>query len=266
MTSSTTCDNTNESDLDPNLNDYPHATIVKLSGRPYTTLNELPDNTMVTSCADLDEAKDGMSNSGTFDAAGVNECASGEQVTKTFKWYAEGNVSSERQSNDMDQFNKISQYNQLQILSINVCGLKSKLLCPEFVCLIEQYHIIGIQESKLDDVDNMNIQGYQVFTNNCTAISRHRSGGIAILFKNELSPYITVHKAESKLALWFTISKRIILSDDELHCGIVYIPPYRSKYAPDDLYLELQNENDKYAAKSKKISFLEISTRGLVLL
>ena len=81
MTSSTTCDNTNESDPDPNLNDYPHATIVKLCGRPYTTLN---DDTMVTPCADLDEAKDGMSNSGTFDAVGVNECASGEQVTKPF--------------------------------------------------------------------------------------------------------------------------------------------------------------------------------------
>ena len=127
------------------------------------------------------------------------------------------------------------------------------MLCPEFVNLIERYDIIGIQESKLDDVDNINIQGYQVFTNNRTAISRHRSGGIAFLFKNELSPFITVHKAESKLALWFTISKRIILSDDELHCGIVYIPPYRSKYAPDDPYLELQNEIDKYAAKSKNV-------------
>ena len=84
MTSSITCDNINESDQDPNLNDYPHVVIVTPSGRPNTTLNELPDDTMVTSCADFDEAKDGMSNSGTFDAAGVNECASGEQVTKSF--------------------------------------------------------------------------------------------------------------------------------------------------------------------------------------
>ena len=84
MTSSITCDNTNESDPDPNLNDYPHDAIVTPSGRPYTTLNELPDDAMVTSCADFDEAKDSMSNPGTFDAAGGNECASGEQVTKSF--------------------------------------------------------------------------------------------------------------------------------------------------------------------------------------
>ena len=84
MTSSITCDNINESDPDPNLNDYPHDVIVTPSGRPYTTSNELPDDTMVTSCADFDEAKDSILNSGTFDAAGVKECASGEQVTKSF--------------------------------------------------------------------------------------------------------------------------------------------------------------------------------------
>ena len=134
-----------------------------------------------------------------------------------------------------------------------MCGLKSKLLCPEFVCLIKQYDIIGIQESKLDDVDNINVQGYQVFTNNRPAISRHRSGGTAILFKMNYLPLsqCTRQKVNSPFGLPF--QKRIILSDDELHCGIVYIPPYRSKYAPDDLYLELQNKIDKYAAKSKSV-------------
>ena len=141
----------------------------------------------------------------------------------------------------------------MQILSINVCGLKSKLLCPEFVSFIEQYDIIGIQESKLDDVDNVQIQGFQVFSNNRTSVSRYRSGGITLLIKNEISPFITVHKFESKLILWLTISKNIILSNEDLHCGIVYIPPYRSKYAHDDPYLEIQKEVDKYMSKSRNI-------------
>ena len=76
--------NTNKSDQDLNPNDNPHDIIVTPSGRTYTKLSELPDDTMVTSCVDLDGAKDSMSNSGTFDAAGVNECASGERVTKPF--------------------------------------------------------------------------------------------------------------------------------------------------------------------------------------
>ena len=86
-----------------------------------------------------------------------------------------------------------------------MCGLKSKLLYPEFVNLIEQYDIIGIQESKLDDVDNINIQGYQVFTNNRTAISRHRSGGIAILLKMNYLPLsqYTRQKVNSPFGLPF---------------------------------------------------------------
>ena len=86
----------------------------------------------------------------------------------------------------------------MQILANNVCVLKSKLLCPEFVSFIQQYDIIGIQESKLDDVDKMQIQGFQVFSNNHTSVSGYRSGCITLLIKNEISPFITVHKFESK--------------------------------------------------------------------
>ena len=39
----------------------------------------------------------------------------------------------------------------------------SKLLCPEFVSFIEQYDIIGIQESKLDDVDNVYTKATKYF-------------------------------------------------------------------------------------------------------
>ena len=126
-------------------------------------------------------------------------------------------------------------------------------MIPEFLSFVAQYGIIGIQESKLDDVDRVNIPGYQVFANNRARISRYRSGGIAILVKNELYPFITIQKIESKLISWLAISKQILPTDDDLYCGIVYIPPYRSKFAHDDPYLELQAEVDKYMAKSKNI-------------
>ena len=72
----------------------------------------------------------------------------------------------------------IESFRQLHFLSINVCGLKSKLLCPEFVDLLNQYEIIGIQESKLDDVDHIVVDGYQVFSHNRKVLSRYRSGGL----------------------------------------------------------------------------------------
>ena len=34
----------------------------------------------------------------------------------------------------------------------------------EFISLINQYDIIGVQESKLDDVDSIAINGYSIYT------------------------------------------------------------------------------------------------------
>ena len=125
----------------------------------------------------------------------------------------------------------------IQFLSINVCGLKSKLLCPDFISFIGKYDIIGVQESKLDDVDKIQVPGYQVFSNNRKALSRYRSGGITLLVKLQWLPYITVHKFDIKLILWFTVSHRIMMNHQDLQCGIVYIPSYHSKYAHNDPYV-----------------------------
>ena len=89
----------------------------------------------------------------------------------------------------------------IRLLSLNVCGLKSKLNCPEFCKLISEHEIIGLQESKLDDVDYICVPGYKIYHNNRKAVSRYRSGGITLLVKDELSPFVTVLKNESKLAL-----------------------------------------------------------------
>ena len=150
-------------------------------------------------------------------------------------------------------FENKTEMRDIQFLSINVCGLKSKLLCPDFISFIGKYDIIGVQESKLDDVDKIQVPGYQVFSNNRKALSRYRSGGITLLVKLQWLPYITVHKFDSKLILWFTISKRIMMTHQDLQCGIVYIPPYHSKYAHNDPYLEMQNEINKYMLNSQNI-------------
>ena len=45
-----------------------------------------------------------------------------------------------------------------------MCGLVSKLKCPEFLTLIKEYDLIGIQETKTDDVDSYTeIPGYGFF-------------------------------------------------------------------------------------------------------
>ena len=69
-----------------------------------------------------------------------------------------------------------SNLSQLKMLSLNVCGRKSKLIHPEFIDLLHKYNIIGLQESKLDDTDSI-VKGYQICSKNRRAASRYRSGG-----------------------------------------------------------------------------------------
>lgn len=146
----------------------------------------------------------------------------------------------------------------IKILTLNVCGLSSKLISPEFLLLVKQHDIIGVQETKTDDTDTyLDIPGYKIFYHNRQCISRYRSGGIALIVKENLLPYIKVDQSKSsKLILFFTISKRIYSvdnHDDDLVCGIVYIPPQGSKYATDDPYLEIQEELFRYCSDMKHV-------------
>ena len=113
-----------------------------------------------------------------------------------------------------------------------------------------------LQESKLDDVDSIAINGYSIYTKNRKIVARYRSGGIALIVKNELIPFIHVLKTESKLILWFSISKSIMPNKEALLCGLLYIPPYGTKYAHADPYLELQNELYKLCSNMKHVIIL----------
>ena len=141
----------------------------------------------------------------------------------------------------------------MNILSLNTCGLRSKLNCPDFVDYLSKYDCIGLQETKLDDIDSVSISGYELFTKNRKQISRYRSGGIALFVRNELSSYIHIMKNESKLVLWFSISKTILKTSEDLICGIVYIPPVGSRFKHPDPYLELQREFDRFCLNSKHV-------------
>ena len=144
----------------------------------------------------------------------------------------------------------------MTFLSVNVCGLRSKLNCPDFVSLINKYDIIGVQETRTDDIDTIIIPGYSVYLNNRSCNSRSRSGGIGLIVKDTIVPFITIHDTKvSDLILLFTISNVITRSQtkENLKCGIVYIPPYGSKYASEDPFLELQELIFKHCSNTNNL-------------
>ncbi|MEW8547931.1 MAG: hypothetical protein AB2693_30870, partial [Candidatus Thiodiazotropha sp.] len=132
--------------------------------------------------------------------------------------------------------------------------------------MINEYHIIGIQETKLDDVDYVEIDGFKIFSQNRKSYSRHRSGGITLLIKDEISHHVKVLKSDSKLALWFTVSKELMLNKEDLYGAVIYIPPYKSKFSHPDPYLELQSEIDKFCQSNKNLLlFGDLNSRSASL-
>ena len=48
----------------------------------------------------------------------------------------------------------------INILTINVCGLKRRIQYPEFLELVNDYDILCFVETKTDDVDEIDLPGF----------------------------------------------------------------------------------------------------------
>jgi exonuclease III len=131
-------------------------------------------------------------------------------------------------------------FSEIKFCSINVCGLKSKLLLPDFDDLIKCHDICIFLESKIDDLDILNLpNGYKSFSK-CRQKFCKKSGGITIVFKTEYERYLNFPKTDSEYIQWIKFSKDIF--SDEFLLGCVYIPPENSKYSTIDAFTEIENE------------------------
>ena len=142
----------------------------------------------------------------------------------------------------------------------------SKINCPDFLSYISKFDIIGLQEIKTDLTDEIYVPGYETFMFCRKKLSNYRSGGIALLIRSSIAPYVLVEKSdECKLIHFFTISKDLYGStsyNEDLKCGIVYIPPLGSKYSYSEPFFEIQNELFRYFSQSKHcILFGDLNAR-----
>ena len=129
----------------------------------------------------------------------------------------------------------------LNISCLNVCGLKRKLLFPEFQQLVTDHDIFICIETKIDDLDILNLpDGYCEFHKNRKKFKK-KSGGIAVIFKENLRDSIKFLDSDSEFVLWFTIKKG--LNNCDLLVGCVYIPPENSKYSDNEVFDEIENEH-----------------------
>lgn len=125
------------------------------------------------------------------------------------------------------------------MLSLNVCGIKTRLNYAEFTDFISKYDIIGLTETKTDDSDSISLPGYVSFTKNRHTLSNVRSGGILVAIRESIVKYVHIIKTDCKYALWFKISKTLFNTCEDVLFGACYIPPEGSKYSSNDCFWRL---------------------------
>ena len=124
---------------------------------------------------------------------------------------------------------------------LNVCGLISKIISPEFESLILENDLLVFVESKTDELDTFELpKGY-------TYVSKHRSkckkgsGGIVIVYRYQLKTKLKYTSTNSKFVQW-VISGDIVNTEKDLLLGCIYRSPENSKYSSPDVFNEIEGE------------------------
>ena len=134
---------------------------------------------------------------------------------------------------------------RINILTINVCGLKSKLLLEDFMNFIMNYDVVCMCETRCDDADTKNIKnvlekaGFNFVYKNRSALSRYKSGGLLIAVKNTLNIRWTEMKSGDETLLSICVYGRDVGLEKNLLITCVYIPPSHSRYGKREHFDEL---------------------------
>ncbi|CAG2199419.1 unnamed protein product [Mytilus edulis] len=127
--------------------------------------------------------------------------------------------------------------------------MSSKLKFTEFSNIFQTYDVLVFVETKLDDLDIIDLpDGFSYVTKNRKGATK-KSGGIVIIYKNILKQFISFIESESQYVQWFKFQKCLLNCEKDVLFGAVYIPPENSKYANTDAFEEIEIELLTFADK-----------------
>ena len=135
-------------------------------------------------------------------------------------------------NNSDDAYKKIK--NNIICGSLNVCGFKRKIKVPEFCSLIENFDIFCVNETKLDPIDIINVEGYNFLSQCRKQTYRRKSGGLGVFVKQSLGPYVLLVESDSDYIMWFKLERSLFKTDEDIHFGAVYVPPADSRFKNAD--------------------------------
>jgi len=131
----------------------------------------------------------------------------------------------------------------LNIASVNVCGLNSKLRYPEFTEFCNKYDLIALCETKLDSIDvkNVSLENYDFVYVNRKKCNR-ASGGIGIFVKSSLVEQGVFSVLQCDDYDYDNILPfRLSINDKIVTSVVVYVEPENSRYAKNDAFERIEN-------------------------
>lgn len=166
-----------------------------------------------------------------------------------FKAYRDTNTTTppihKELSNPLNENN-----DSLKISFLNVCGLKTRLRCPEFQEFVSSYDILGLAETKLKEEDlDVNVRetpedastipGYTCFHKFRKPRSGRVSGGVTLVVKNSLSKNIKQVQNESNDILWCELNN---VFNETIIIGVAYVSPEGSRYSSQHCFNDIEAE------------------------
>ena len=116
--------------------------------------------------------------------------------------------------------------NTLKIMNWNANSIKNKLDELKYFIQVNDYDIIGINESKLDNKFKFNIQGYKLYRSDRNS----KGGGVAIIIKKNLKHYLKPIKFNNFESISLSVETKL----GDILVISIYIPPLQ-KISKDDL-------------------------------
>ena len=122
----------------------------------------------------------------------------------------------------------------LSVGILNVCGLKRRILYPEFIDLAHNFDILCLSETKLLDKDVISCEEYTFFSHPRKQKFYRRSGGIGFLVRNRIANLVTAVESKSEYMAWLRVSKQYLGTEQDMMIATIYIPPQQSWFFNDD--------------------------------
>ena len=135
----------------------------------------------------------------------------------------------------------------IKFLSVNVCGLSAKTYHSLIMEQLENYDIVSLCETKLDDADNTYISeefnewGFSTFIKNRKNLTTWRSGGVLVAVKSRLSHLVCKIESPNDFMIVLKFDKRLLGFDKDIIFIAAYVPPYTSRYSSIDHFSKISN-------------------------